>query len=234
MSHFRTNPCICALLILVLAATPGVPRADSQRNDIHTDATKVQPLLPGMQAPPFVVRDARGETVHFDPQHMEKPLVLTFFRGGWCPYCNLHLAELRKAEAELKRLGFDIWFISIDRPEQLYESLAQPDIGYEVLSDAKLEATRSFGLAFRVPDDLHARYLNFGIDLETASGEDHHVLPVPSTFIIGTDGLIRFQYSNVDYTVRLHPEVLMAAARSYMDDQDARLRRQRDAQKAGG
>ena len=107
-----------------------------------------------MQAPPFEVLDAAGNSVSFDPADLDQPLVLTFFRGGWCPYCNLHLAEMRHAEKQLKEMGFDVWFISIDKPELLYESLEQPDIGYQVLSDAKLEATRAFGLAFRLPDDL--------------------------------------------------------------------------------
>lgn len=218
------------LLCWCLAALPGTLPAETQRSDIHADASEVWPLLPGMQAPAFEVRDARGTAVRFDPQHLPQPLVLTFFRGGWCPYCNLHLAEMRKAEAELKQMGFDIWFISIDQPELLYESLNQPDIAYQVLSDAKLDATRAFGLAFRVSDDVVAKYLQHGIDLEAASGEGHHVLPVPSTFIIGTDGLIHFQYSNPDYTVRLHPDLLLAAARAYLDDVDSRLRRQRQAQ----
>jgi peroxiredoxin len=132
--------------------------AQSQRMDIHPDANDVQPLLPGMQAPSFEVFSVEGQPVRFDPENMHKPLVLTFFRGGWCPYCNLHLAELRKAESELKEMGFDIWFISIDRPEMLYDSLEQPDIGYTILSDSKLEATRAFGLAFRVTDETVERF----------------------------------------------------------------------------
>jgi peroxiredoxin len=110
--------------------------AQSARSDIHDEAEQVQPLLPGMKAPAFGLADAAGKAVRFDPEHMQKPLVLTFFRGGWCPYCNLHLAELRKAEKELLEMGFDIWFISIDRPEILYESLEEPDIGYTILSDS--------------------------------------------------------------------------------------------------
>jgi peroxiredoxin len=200
--------------------------AADQREDIHTDANDVQPLLPGMTAPAFSVLDVKGEPVRFDPEKMQKPLVLSFFRGGWCPYCNLHLAELRKAESELSEMGFDIWFISIDRPEQLYASLDQPDIGYKILSDSKLEATRAFGLAFRVSDEMVAKYLEWDIDLEGASGESHHVLPAPSTFIIAADGVIRFQYTNPDYAVRLHPDVLLAAARAYDDEVNDRLRRQ--------
>jgi peroxiredoxin len=215
---------MCAVFSATLSAA-------EQRTDIHSRAEAVQPLLPGMKAPAFEVRDARGTPVALDPDRMEKPLVLTFFRGGWCPYCNLHLAELRKAEAELDQMGFDIWFISVDKPELLYESLQQPDIGYVVLSDAKLEATRAFGLAFRVPDELFERYLTFDIDLEARSGEAHHVLPVPATYIIGAGGVIQFQYANPNYKVRLHPDVLLAAARAYTNDTEERLIRQREANK---
>ncbi len=218
-------------LFLLLGVTGQTAFAQFQRTDIHEEASQVQPLLPGMKAAGFDVLDAQGNPVHFDPENMDRPLVLTFFRGGWCPYCNLHLAELRKAEEELKTLGFDIWFLSIDQPEVLYESLQQPDIGYSIFSDSKLSATRAYGLAFRVPDDLVARYLEWGIDLESASGESHHVLPAPSTFIIGSDGIIQFQYTNPDYKVRLHPEVLLAAARVYTQNANDRLRRQYDASK---
>ncbi len=219
-----------ALVFFTLSLMAGtVPAA--QRTDIHASASEVQPLLPGMSAPAFDVLDAAGQPVAFDPNKMDKPLVLTFFRGGWCPYCNLHLSEMRQVEAELEALGFDIWFISIDKPELLYASLDQPDIGYVVLSDAKLAATRSFGLAFRVADETITRYLEHDIDLERASGESHHVLPAPAIYIIGADGVIRFQYTNPDYTVRLHPEILMAAAKTHIQDVDGRLRRAREAAK---
>ena len=203
----------------------------ADRADIHATAEDVQPLLPGMHAPPFEVLDAAGNSVSFDPADLDQPLVLTFFRGGWCPYCNLHLAEMRHAEKQLKEMGFDVWFISIDKPELLYESLEQPDIGYQVLSDVKLEATRAFGLAFRLPDDLVAKYLEYDVDLEKVSGETHHVLPAPSIYIIGTDGIIQFQYTNPDYHVRLHPTVLLSAARAYKDEADQRLIRLRKAQR---
>jgi peroxiredoxin len=211
------------MILVALLALQSEPVLAGQRTDIHPQANEVQPLLPGMAAPAFTVRNARGEEMAFDPTGLERPLVLSFFRGGWCPYCNLHLAEMRKAESELRQMGFDIWFISIDRPEELYASLEQPEIGYIVLSDSQLAATRAFGLAFRVPDELVEKYLGFGIDLEGASGETHHVLPAPSTYIIGTDGVIRFQYTNPDYKVRLHPDVLLAAARAYRADADRRL-----------
>ena len=218
-------------LAVTLLWAPAEADAGDERQDIHATAELAQPLMPGMMAPSFTVRDAHGENVDFDPTSMDKPLVLSFYRGGWCPYCNLHLSEMRHAEEELQDLGFDVWFISIDQPEVLRPSLDQPDISYALLSDSGLQATRAFGIAFRVDDETHQRYLTHDIDLEAASGESHHVLPVPSTFIIGKDGEINFAYSNPKYTVRLHPDVLLAAARAYTRDEDERLRRMRKAQR---
>jgi len=222
----KTRLLKCSLLILLLGAYSMTALAQTDRSAIHDQADQVQPLLPGMKAAGFDVLDALGNPVHFDPDNMNRPLVLTFFRGGWCPYCNLHLAELRKAEKELKASGFDIWFISMDRPEVLYESLQQPDIGYTIFSDSRLSATRAYGLAFRIPDELVEKYLEWNIDLEAVSGESHHVLPAPSTFIIGSDGVIQFQYTNPDYKLRLHPEVLLAAARAYTTGTSDRLQRE--------
>jgi peroxiredoxin len=134
---------------------------------------------------------------------------------------------MRLAEKQLEKMGFNIWFISIDKPELLLESLADPDIGYTIYSDSSLDATRAFGLAFRVDDELNERYLTYNIDLEKASGENHHVLPAPATYIIGSDGIINFAYINPDYKVRLHPDVLLAAAKAYNQDADKRLDRKR-------
>jgi peroxiredoxin len=200
-----------------------VSMAGNNRTDIHSSAEEVQPLMVGKQVPDFTLRDVENQPFSFTSGVQAKPIVLTFFRGGWCPYCNLHLSELRLAEKQLKEMGFDIWFISIDKPELLLESLDDPEIGYTVYSDSALSATRAFGLAFRVDDELNERYLSHDIDLERASGENHHVLPAPATYIIGTDGVINFAYINPDYKVRLHPDVLLAAATAYLDEADKRL-----------
>jgi len=214
---------VLSLTVLLVCSLSGPLLAQDTRSVIHESAQEVQPLLSGMKAPAFTVRDVEGNAVAIDPAKLEKPLVLTFYRGGWCPFCNLHLAEMRHAEKELNELGFDLWFISIDKPELLYASLQEPDTSYTIYSDSSLEATRAFGLAFKVDDATFERYMGYGIDLEGASGETHHVLPAPATFIIGTNGIINFQYTNPEYTVRLHPDVLLAAARAYVADEDKRL-----------
>jgi peroxiredoxin len=107
------------------------------------------------------------------------------------------------------------------------ESLDDPDIGYTIYSDSSLQATRAFGLAFKVDDELVEKYLKWNIDLEKASGETHHVLPAPATYIIGKDGIINFAYVNPNYKARLHPDVLLAAANAYTEDADNRLERMR-------
>ena len=213
------------LLTLLLLSVSTLVVAD--RTDIHANAEAVQPLMPGMSAPAFELRTADDQAFAFDPAAMERPVVVTFFRGGWCPYCNLHLSEMRHAEARLQELGFDVWFVSMDRPAILVESLDEPDIGYTLLSDSKLSASRGFGIAFRLDDDMYERYKGYGVDLEETSGEDHHVLPAPATFIIGQDGVINFAYVNPSYDVRLAPEVLVAAAEAYTRGADKRLKRNR-------
>jgi len=214
---------VTGLSMFLLVGFSVVSMAADSRTDIHANAEEVQPLLVGMAAPDFTLRNVENQVFSFKSGTQAKPIVLTFFRGGWCPYCNMHLSELRLAEKQLKEMGFDIWFISIDKPELLLESLDDPNIGYTVYSDSSLSATRAFGLAFRVDDELNERYLSFDIDLEKASGENHHVLPAPATYIIGTDGIINFAYINPDYKVRLHPNVLLAAATAYTGEADKRL-----------
>ncbi|MEL7448977.1 MAG: peroxiredoxin-like family protein [Pseudomonadota bacterium] len=184
------------------AMSPSLP-------DLPTD---ISPLLIGEPAPAFTLPDAAGEPFTFDPEALERPVVLVFYRGGWCPYCSAHMMELRKAEQNILDMGFDLIFTSPDRSELLAEALAQGELDYTLLSDTELKAARGFGVAFRVDDETAAKYLEYGINLQEASGQDHQGLPVPAVFIIGTDGMIRFEYINPNYKVRIGAELLLAGA----------------------
>ncbi len=194
------------LLCLIGAAQAEVP----------SDAADVRPLLPGARAPAFQAINADGETYKFDPAALERPAILIFYRGGWCPYCNLYWSELRKVEDELLALDADLIFISADSPAVLAEAVAEAEDrpGYHLLSDASSDIAVAFGIAFQVDEATYRRYLQHDIDLERISGYRHRRLPAPATFIVGADGVIRFGYVNPDYKVRLHPEVLLAAART--------------------
>jgi len=126
----------------------------------------------------------------------------------------LQLGQLQRIESQLTKLGYKIVAISPDRPEKLRASIQKHELSYLLLSDADMGAARAFGIAFRVDDATLARYKGFGIDLEDASGQKHHLLPVPSVFLVDTDGVIMFRYVNPDHTIRIEPDALLAAASS--------------------
>ena len=188
--------------------------------EVPTNANDVKPLLPGMTIPDMKVFNVKGEVVNITATSLEKPFIFTFYRGGWCPYCNTHLAQMRQAEKQLLDLGFDVYFISPDKPEFLVESLKdkelKTDVSYTLLSDPSMQVAQDFGIAFKVDDKTAEKYKKWGIDLEKASGYKHHYLPVPATYVVGINGIIQFQYTNPDYKVRLDPELLVAAAKSYL------------------
>ncbi len=209
---------ILAVALLLIASAAGA--------EIFPDANQVQPLLPGSEIPALKLMEVSGEAIIVDPGALEKPIVLTFYRGGWCPYCNLHLAELRHAEERLRELGFAVWFVSPDRPELLAEGEDAAQ-GYQLLSDADASGAEAFGVAFRLDDETNSQYKNFGIDIDSRSGVANQVLPVASTFLIGKDGVVQFAYANPDYTVRLSPKVLVAAAEAYVEQSHRRLQRAR-------
>lgn len=187
---------------------------------VPDDANDVKPLLPGMTIPDMQLLNVKGEAVTITAKTMKKPFIITFYRGGWCPYCNAQLAQMRKAEKELLALGYDVYFITPDKPEFLIESLKDKDLKkdmhYTLLSDPSMQVAQDFGIAFRLDDKTVKSYKKWNIDLEKSSGYDHHYLPAPSTYLVGKKGIIYFQYTNPNYKVRLDPDLLVAAAKSYL------------------
>jgi peroxiredoxin len=192
-------------LVGLLASVPalaGIPDSPQQ----------VRPLGVGARAPIFSARTTEGALRTFGPDNYKKPLVVIFYRGGWCPYCNAQLSDLHLVEPKLRKSGFEIVFLSTDRPELLYSSLKATDIHYTLLSDNRLEAAKTFHVAYHVDDATFAKMQEYGVDLEASTGTKQHELPVPSVFIIDTSGTIRFVYSNPDYKIRLGADELWAAA----------------------
>ncbi len=182
---------------------------------IAATAAEVSPLSVGDPAPRFTVKTVSRDTFEFDPRQLERPVVTISFRGGWCPFCNLHLAELRSVIGDMDALGADVLFLSGDRPELLIESLeaetreAVAELDYRILSDADAQAAIAFGIAFRASDRTIARRMQKGQDIDGSSMQRHGVLPVPSVFVIDRDGQIAFAYSNPDYRVRLPADELL-------------------------
>ena len=184
------------------------------RAEIAASAEETQPLPAGVAAPAFTARNADGSEFAFDPGALERPALLIFYRGGWCPYCNRHLAELRHVVPELEQRGMDVYFLSADSPANLASALHGDAEGldYTLLSDARLSAAEAFGLAFRIPDAYYEAAKEYGVDFEEASGETHRALPIPAAYLIDAEGMIRFGHTNPNFTQRLSANELRAAA----------------------
>jgi len=176
------------------------------------NAEDINPILMGTKIPDVTLTDMNGSTVELLKRVSDKPSILIFYRGGWCPYCNTQLSQIQKIESDLAALGYEILAISPDRPDELKRSIEKNEIKYTLLSDSSMNACLQFGIAFKVSDEIIGKYKSYDIDLEASSGLNHHLLPVPSVFIVGTDGIIKFEYVNPNYKIRLDPDVLMAAA----------------------
>lgn len=210
------------LLLVVFALTVFLLACRSRGNALTSlidaeSADQVNPVDVGEKAPEgkLVTRD--GETVNLANLIAEKPTILLFYRGGWCPYCNTHLREIQKIEPALKTLGYQILAISPDRPAKLAETLEKDKLGYTLLSDSDMDAARAYGLSFEVDEATREKYREYNIDLVAASGKSHNLLPVPAAFVISKKGMIRFAYSNPDYKTRVSGEALLAAAKAAVE-----------------
>lgn len=196
------------LLSFFLVAAPAVQAAE-----IAPAADQITPILLGSKLPDPPLRDRDGNPTSLRKVVGDKPAVLVFYRGGWCPFCNLQLSELRDIHPQLTELGYQLVAISPDKPEELQKTLGKDKLDYTLVSDSKTEAMRAFGIAFKVDDGTVLKYRLGGINLEQASGETHHALPAPSVFIVDADGVLQFSYVHPDYKVRAPGQVILAAAR---------------------
>ena len=191
---------------------------------IAESADQTTPLKSGEQAPSFVVLDAEGNEFAFDPDALDRPTVLITFRGGWCPFCNMHLSELRTVVPEIAALGVDVMFLSGDRPEMLYASLEADtqesiaDLDYKIYSDADAQAAIALGIAFKASDRTINRRVEKGQDIEDSSMLQHGVLPVPAVYAIDTSGTIRFDFVEPNYKVRLPSDELLAVAKELAEN----------------
>lgn len=185
-----------------------------QKVTIPTSAKKVKPLEPGTRLPAVSLTTAAGNSFDLNAFVKQQPAVVVFYRGGWCPYCNTHLKELLDADPKLRSLGYQILAVNPDKPQKLAESLEKHKLTYTLLSDTAMAAARTFGVAFKVEDAIVSRYKQNGLDLEEASGEQHHLLPVSSVFIIDQKGMIRYVYYNADIKTRLSAEGIIEEARN--------------------
>ncbi len=207
------------LLLLTCSALIGIAAsAAASAAGLAASATEVRPLLLGSAVPEVNLQTVAGADTTLKTLLAGKPAVLVFYRGGWCPFCNLQLSNLRLIEKDLTAAGYQLVAISPDRPEELRRTLDKHAMSYTLVSDHHAEAIKAFGIGFVLDAETTGKYAKFGIDIDQASGEQHHGLPVPSVFIIDGAGTIQFEYVHPDYKVRVPSEVILAAAQAIAAD----------------
>lgn len=200
--------------LLVVFFTSLVLSTQAHAKGLPTKPEDIKPIMVGQSLPSIMLISADNKPFNLNEAIKQQPTLLIFYRGGWCPYCNTHLADLRKIEGDLKALGFQILAISPDLPEFLQQTEDKHKLNYTLLSDSKMDAAKALGIAFKVDKNTRKEYQEYGIDLQKSSGEKHHLLPVPAAFVLNTEGQVTFSFVAPDYTVRIDNDVLLAAAKS--------------------
>lgn len=184
------------------------------RTQIADSAENVTPLLNGQMVPSGTLRTADGAPVSFQAMIMQKPSIILFYRGGWCPYCNRQLAGIKDIEQDLVDMGYQVLAISPESPAKLQEQKLETEFAVKLLSDEKLDIIKGFGVGFYVPAETKDRYKSkWNIQLTDEEGSDNAVLPAPALFIADKTGLIKFNYINPNYKVRPSTELILQAAK---------------------
>jgi len=166
----------------------------------------------GQQAIEFELPNQEGKAVALKDLIAKGPVVVTFYRGDWCPYCNLQLRALQARLEEIEKLGATLVAISPQVPDGSLTKSEISEMTFTVLSDQNAKVASQYGVAWEVPEFLlDHMHVDRNLDLEKINNGNGIVLPIPATFIIGTDGIIAWNYVNVDYRTRSEPEEIVEA-----------------------
>jgi peroxiredoxin len=167
-------------------------------------------LKAGDTAPPFVLNDANGNSVPSSALLAQGPLIISFYRGVWCPYCNMELQALQEALPAFRALGAQLVAISPQSAVNSRKSIRTNGLEFPILSDPGNETAAAFGLRFALPDYLVDLYRSLKNDLPAFNGDASWTLPMPGRFVVGQDGVIRYAEVNPDYTRRPEPADMLA------------------------
>lgn len=179
---------------------------------IADQTLKVGETLPAIRLP-----NATGQTVAIQDLLTSGPVVISFYRGGWCPYCNLELKALQDKLPEIKALGAQLVAISPETPDASLSTAEKNELEFEVLSDEGNQVAKSLGLVFTLPEELRPIYSQFGIDIPAHNGNTTFELPLPATYVIATDGTVALAFADPDYTQRLEPSKVIDAIKELAD-----------------
>ena len=202
--HYRNNVIPAEKLKIMDRATDELVRS-ALRNTALSVGDRVQD---------FILMDAHGVPVRLQQLLGVGPVVITFYRGGWCPYCNIELRGLQRVLPQIKKLGASLVAISPQLPDNSLTTEEKNHLEFPVLSDVGNTVGKRFGIVFTLPPDLLATYVEFQHGLEMMNGEcGAKELPIPATFVLDRKGTIQLAYVDEDYTRRLDPEIVLDTLR---------------------
>jgi peroxiredoxin len=168
-----------------------------------------QSLREGDRLPDFILPNVFGKLINIQELLKSGPVVISFYRGGWCPYCNLELRALQQVIPQIQTYGGNLVAISPETPDHSLSTVEKNELSFEVLSDVGNQVARQFGLVYTLPEELRPIYHEFGINLLDFNGDETFELPIPATYIIQSDGMIIYSFVNPDYTQRQEPEEIV-------------------------
>jgi peroxiredoxin len=167
----------------------------------------------GDRFPALVLMDQLNRKVDLGDLAKAQPLIVTFYRGGWCPYCNLELRAYQTALPAIEALGAKLVAVSPETPDNTLSTAEKNDLSFPVLSDIKGRLADALGIRFELSPAIQVLYQKFGHDLPVRNGDDRWSLPMPATFVVGKDGLIAYAFVDPDYRKRMDPSVAIDVLR---------------------
>lgn len=185
--------------------------ADLKATGVQGNVVKV-----GQTAPFFALRNAVGRVVVLGDLLAKGPVVVKFYRGAWCSYCNVEVRALMGVLDEIRALGADMVAITPELPDQMTTMQEKHDLKFEVLSDLGNAIARDYGLVWTLPERVRAFYARIGLDLVRSNGDDSWELPIPGTFILAQDGTILDVFAEPDYRIRQEPADVVAVLRRHL------------------
>ncbi|WP_165743034.1 peroxiredoxin-like family protein [Pseudoalteromonas sp. Z9A6] len=168
----------------------------------------------GQKVENFSLANHNGENIELADLLKKGPVIISFYRGGWCPYCNLELKALNDYLPQFKTQSAQLVAISPQLPDETLSTAQKNDLEFDVLCDVSNKVAEQFGLLFTLDERIQALYTQFGIDFEHYYGDKSFKLPLPATYVINQEGVITYAFLSEDYTLRAEPIDAMTALES--------------------
>lgn len=182
---------------------------DGSKTFISADDAAKTALNVGAKMPSFTLKDSLGKPVSSADLLKQGNLVVVFYRGAWCPFCNAYLHKLQKSLPQIKENGGNLVAISVENPDRSLAIAKKNELNYTVLSDPNLDVARSFGIVYQLSDATNEKYKGFGLDLAKYNETEKPELPISATYVVSKKGDIVYAFIEPDYKKRAEPEVIV-------------------------